>query len=325
MVVTAAGPLRLAQGAPAAPAPVRSDREEARTRFQHGVELFRDGDPRAALIEFRRAYELAPNFRVLFNIGQASFEAQDYPSAVLAFQRYLAEGGKDVPAARRAQIEGDIKRLEARLAHLTITTNVAGAEVLVDDVSVGRTPLPAPLVVGMGRRKLAVVATDRETQTRLVDLAGGDNTTIDLPFPIAKLANRPLPEAQDAPLPPAEGHVEPFAINDLGNQPHRTPWLQVGWIATGVLAAATVTTGFLALHAKNDFEHTLDQQLDARQTLDEQRSRTRRWALTTDILGGATIAVGLTTLAGWFFSRRGETSPVGVSLAMDGVSVSRRF
>ena len=103
---TLAGPrsgLVLSRAAP------RVEKDDPKVRFQHGVDLFRDGDYRAAVIEFRRAYELSPNPRVLYNLGEASLEAQDYPAAQSALRRYLDEVGKDVPPARRTQVEVDLR------------------------------------------------------------------------------------------------------------------------------------------------------------------------------------------------------------------------
>lgn len=317
-------PLGSAIAAPSAPATQDANtRDEARARFQHGVELFRDGDARAALIEFRRAYELSPNYRVLYNIGQASFEAQDYPASLEAFQRYLAEGGKEIPQSRRTQVEADLKRLDARLARLLVTSNVPGAEILIDDVSVARTPLTTPLVVGIGRRKISVAFAGRETQTRLIDIAGGDSATVDLPFPPVVAIARPLPGAQDAPLPPAEvPHAEPFLGDGEGPGSDHLPWLKMGAVATGVFAVAAGTTAFLAWRAHTDFDKTLNNDLDAKATLDDERQRTRRWALATDILGGATIAVGATTFIGWLATRQ---SSVSVSVVDRGFALAGRF
>ncbi|RYE85226.1 MAG: hypothetical protein EOO75_17190, partial [Myxococcales bacterium] len=77
--------------------------EEGRQRFKRGVEFFKEGDYNAALVEFRRAYEVAPSYRILYNLGQTSYELQDYAGALTAFTRYLKEGGAEVDAARRAE------------------------------------------------------------------------------------------------------------------------------------------------------------------------------------------------------------------------------
>ena len=76
-------------------------KQAAGEHFQRGVDLYNGGDYRAALIAFQRAYEIAPNFGVLYNLGQASAELKDYVSALDAFERYLKEGGDAVPADRR--------------------------------------------------------------------------------------------------------------------------------------------------------------------------------------------------------------------------------
>ena len=48
------------------------------------------------LAEFMRAYELLPNYRVLYNIGQVQLERHDYVAALHAFDDYLEQGARDV-------------------------------------------------------------------------------------------------------------------------------------------------------------------------------------------------------------------------------------
>src|SRR6266478_574081 len=107
---------------------------EARTHFDQGVLLFRDGDFQAAAIEFRRAYDAEPNYRVLYNIGQACNEAKDYACALTSFTSYLDQGGGEVQSARRAQLEQQIEKLRVRTGRLMVSSNVDGAAVLVDAV-----------------------------------------------------------------------------------------------------------------------------------------------------------------------------------------------
>jgi tetratricopeptide (TPR) repeat protein len=77
----------LAQSAPQGGAPQTAEAaREARERFQRGVELYKEGDYRAALLEFRHAYRLSPNPVVLFNIAQSHYELRDYAGAKTAFE-----------------------------------------------------------------------------------------------------------------------------------------------------------------------------------------------------------------------------------------------
>src|SRR5689334_21096548 len=62
--------------------------------FRHGVTLFDQKDFPSALAEFERAYALAPEYRVLYNIGLVRFQLGDHAGAYEAFRRYLADGGE---------------------------------------------------------------------------------------------------------------------------------------------------------------------------------------------------------------------------------------
>src|SRR5260221_8307208 len=141
---------------PPAAAPSAQAQDEAGAHFRRGVDLFKEADFRGALIEFRRANQIAPSFRVFYNLGQCYLELQDYAGALKSFQAYLEQGGKQIPKDRRAAVEGELKKLQSRVAHVEITSNVSGAEVRVDDDMVGTTPLAAPVLVGSGRRRISV-------------------------------------------------------------------------------------------------------------------------------------------------------------------------
>src|SRR5438876_6791259 len=91
-----------AQTASGGGTPSQATMDEAAAHFRRGVDLFKEADFRGALIEFRRANQLAPSFRVLYNIGQCYLELQDYGGALRSFQAYLSEGGKGIPRDRRS-------------------------------------------------------------------------------------------------------------------------------------------------------------------------------------------------------------------------------
>ena len=65
--------------------------------LNRGVELYQDEAYRAALIEFERAYEISPDYRLLYNIGGTKLQLQDFLGAARAYERYLTEGGDEVP------------------------------------------------------------------------------------------------------------------------------------------------------------------------------------------------------------------------------------
>jgi hypothetical protein len=164
----------LAQATP----PSKADLVEAHRRFQRGTELYEENNLAGALAEFRRAHALAPNYKVLYNIGQLCMLMQDNPCAYTSLSRYLDQGGTDVPAKRRDEVQRDLARLQSRVAKLRIFADKPGAEVTVDDVAVGTTPLSEPVLVGAGRPRIRVELGGYPPVTRVVEVAGMETASV---------------------------------------------------------------------------------------------------------------------------------------------------
>jgi hypothetical protein len=278
--------------------PTKAQRDEAASRFRKGIELYNEGDNQAALAEFKRAYALAPNFAVLYNIGQVQFQIQDYPGALSAFERYLSEGGNRVPAARRAEVERDVAKLKSRVAYLDISASVDGAEISIDDVAVGKAPLAKPVMVSAGRHRVTASRDGRVAATRIVEIASGDTVDVKLELPENGSSTAPTPVPAPGPGPdPATSTVlpggdtttpQPAAPDDKPG----IPW--IGWGITGALAAGATVCGILALSASSDLEEERGRQQTDADTLPDAGTKTTGLALATDILaGGALIAAGV--------------------------------
>jgi hypothetical protein len=170
-----------AAAAPAAHASPTDDAvAQASEHYGRGVRLYQEEDYAAAVIEFNRAYELAPNFAVLYNIGQSYYSLRDYAAALTALERYEREGGAQVPAERRPQLEREIRELRGRVAHVTLVTSVPGADVTLDDAPLAGGSEGEPRLVGAGRHRFAASKPGFVTAARVVDVAGGDTLTVRL-------------------------------------------------------------------------------------------------------------------------------------------------
>lgn len=259
-------------------------RDEAQARFRRGLQLYEEDDFRAALAELERAYELAPSYRIRFNIGQVRFQLQDYAGAIRAFQLYLEEGGDKVDPERRAQVESDIERLRDRVASIRVTTSEPGAEVFVDDVLVGTTPLESHVIVSAGRRTVTARLEGYLPVTRVVDIAGADSLDLRLilakPRPVEIRTSRPVatPEPTRVRAPWPESEARPV------------PW--EGWVITGVLAAGATVTGILALRASSDLKEKRETADVGSSQLDDAGSAARRYAIATDVLAAGALTVG---------------------------------
>jgi hypothetical protein len=292
------------------PPPVKDAKVDAETRFRRGVELYQDGDFAPALIEWRRAYDLEPNFRVLYNIAQVQYQLGDYASALRTFERYLAEGGVEIQADRRTAVEGEIAKLRLRVGRLDLSTTTAGVEIAIDDIPVGRTPLDGPVAVSAGRRRV-VASRGGQTVTRIIEVGGGDLVPLrlDLPDPSAGDLR---PATPLAPTRGADGGE--LAQTGTGPTAGARPGLWFPWATTGVLAAGATVTGILTIVASEDLEtqrETFGSTRAERESTDEKR---RGLALSTDLLAGAAVIMGGISVYMTFFQQ--DASPQGRARAV---------
>jgi hypothetical protein len=263
--------------------------KEATARFERGLALYDDGDYDAALVEFSRAYELQPTYKILYNIGKIERVKNDYSAALTQFRRYLEQGGAEIPAERREEVEKEIGVLKERVAQVTIQANVDGATVYVDDVPlcssrsfdsgcVGTTPLRGPVVVNPGKRKISAVKRGYQNADAQLTVAGGDQNTVRL-------------ELFD---------LRPRAVDT-------TPRDRaiVAWSVTGALAIGAGVMGVLTLNKKSDYDKDRGLPACANQAinsnscltdpaakLDSDKSSTKTFAAVTDVLTGAAVIGG---------------------------------
>jgi hypothetical protein len=291
-----------------APAEDPKRTEEARAHFQRGVELYKDADYRTAIIEFRRAYGLIPNWRIQYNLAQACSEVQDYPCAMRALEAYLAQGAAEIPADRRASVEEELRRVRGRIARVRIQTNRAEAEIFIDETSQGKGAPPAPVLVGAGRRRVSATLPSGQTVSKVIEVAGGDEPTVALEFP-------------DSPPPAAT----PKPIATQSEPPSKVP-LYVGVTVTGLLAAGTVATGILSLGAQHDLDNEVAKFPGSSSAIDSARTRGRTLAIVTDVLGGAAVvAAGITVYIALTTPSAKSSTTVGLAVAPGSLGLAGKF
>src|SRR5262245_38457027 len=102
-----------ADGLPGASMPTATidDVATSHEHFNRGVEYVHDGDLKGALIEFKRAYAVSPNYRVLYNLGQVANALGRYTEAQDYFQHYLNDGGEEISSDRKRDVETQLNKL----------------------------------------------------------------------------------------------------------------------------------------------------------------------------------------------------------------------
>ncbi|WP_394837569.1 PEGA domain-containing protein [Pendulispora rubella] len=253
--------------------------DEAQMRFKRGLELYDEQDFQNALIEFRRAYELQPTYKILYNLGQVCFQLTEYACALRNFEKYLKEGGPNVASDRRTEVERDIAKLQTRIGRIEIVTSVPGVDITIDDTYIGKTPLDASVPVGAGRRKITATKEGRAPLTRIVEVAGTESTRVTLDM-VSNVTTVTAPET------PSKW----------------TTWSTVGVIAAGGLAAVAATTGVLALKASSDLKDSRFAGNTPDSSTESQQSKVKTLSVVTDVFIGAAVATLGTTLI-WTFTR----------------------
>lgn len=258
-------------------------RTEASNHFRLGVELFQEGDFRGALMEFQRAYDTAPDARLLYNIGQAKLALQDYVGAMHSYERYLASS--TVQPERRAQVEQAIVAMRERTARVRVTVSRDGAEVTMDDVKLGTSPMKTPVLVNVGRHVFSARAPDGATAREAIEVVGGDvrDLKLELVAPVD-------PSLATAPVERGWAGGRRAAIS--------------GWSIGGALLLSGMVTGIMAHRAESDLDDLLDQPEPSHNAIADQKNSANTLSITTDVLLGAGALVAVAGTVAWLYRQR---------------------
>lgn len=290
---------------PADKTPTKKEVAEARERFDKALELYKvEGDFDTALAELLRAYDIAPSYQVLYNIGQVARTSRDYVIGLRALEAYLEYGGAKIEPGRRKKVEKDIRDLRGLVAEIELVTNVDGASVVVDDVEVGTTPLAEPLLVSAGRRRISV-SHDGETKTKMLTLAGREKRKVELLLPVPG----------SPPPPPDDDDDDEPSDDPKTGEPKKedADYTWIGWVVTGTLTAGAIATGVASLVANSSLEDETYVGNQPPDDLESQESTVTALSITTDILAAsAVVAFGVTL----YFTLSDDDEPTGATVGL---------
>jgi tetratricopeptide (TPR) repeat protein len=241
----------------AAAEPSDVQRETAREAYTRGQALFVEKKFAEAKAAFEQAYAAVPNPVVLLSIAESDVRLGNLEAALGTFQRYLAER-PDAPD--RAEVEQKIADLTATPAILVLSSEPAGAVIVLDGRNTGKvTP--------------AEIETPRGEHSVELSIAGHQKVVTPV---TARIGARHELHVTLQPEPPAPVAPEPLAPPpEVDGSPTTALWI------TGVVGAAGLVTGtvlgFMVLAERSDF--------DAAPTADSA-DRGERLALFTDVAFG---------------------------------------
>ena len=253
---------------------------EAREHFNRAQVLYDEGHPDAALLELRRAYQVKPNFRLLYNIGELSFTTHDYVGALRSFEGYLKEGGADVERAKRAEAESKLVTLRVLVGTVRVRANVPGAALSVDDEPIWQSPLDAAWMVNAGKHRISATKEGYLPASVVVAVLGGEEAAADVRLapvvPVGASGARPEPAPQ-----------APSRFTTLS-------WIGIG--AAGALTIGAVGFGVASIGARSDLKNITFAGATPSQAYTDTQDKADRDRVVAFVLAGAAVATLAPTL-----------------------------
>ena len=220
---------------------VAGEQEEAKKAFGRGAALYKENRFAEAGDEFRKAYQLRPSWKILFNIGQCSAAAKEYGLALEAFESYLSQGGDEVPKEKRMDVIEEMRILREMVGYLTVV-GPDGASVVVDGRVRGTLPLPGPVPIGTGVNHDLEIRDDNAVLVqRTIRVNSGKTLNMD-----TNETENPSPVPPTSPTEQVVADVDEHAPEEAVITEDRTKPLRIaGWatagLGVGALAAMAVT------------------------------------------------------------------------------------
>jgi hypothetical protein len=278
---------------------VQPDDATAAELLESGIELYREGDAAAALLDLEAALLADPSdWRILYFMGMALHDLGRYVEAGERLEAFLAKGGEHIAGEVRTEVEEVLGTVEKMTGKIVVDPDVAGAYVYID----GRHVKSGALAVDPGEHEVEVRAEGHQPFEETVTVKGGRTVVVEATM--LAHGQQEEPEEPPAPAPPAGDVPE-----DRAPIPAGVFWAGVG--LSGALLAAACVTGALAL-ATDDRYAAMDAGDDWRPV----RSRLVALSVAADALIGATAAVAAATVVMAFFTDLGrERSPARAAIA----------
>lgn len=269
---------------------------QARAHFERASQLFDLGRFAAARVEFEAAYRLVPDARVLANTA-ACFVAERRPvEALRRYRRFLSASGEQIAPSLRRRTEREIRSLRRSAGDMALGIEPWGAEIRIDGDWIGVAPLPWPVAVAPGPRRLEVRAPGHGSLTRTILVERDRQVAVTI-----VLAPRDAAQSPGAPDPYGNGGT--FRLDSGEDRPRRhslrAPLLWAGVGLTAALSAGAAVVGAITLGNEHEYARS-STTVERRRALYDD---TRRLSVVTDILIDAAVVAGIATLAYYLFGK----------------------
>ncbi|HEU5074638.1 MAG TPA: hypothetical protein VFU02_10700 [Polyangiaceae bacterium] len=270
--------------------------EAARQHFKAGVNFMQDPDGaryEEAYREFKAAYAASPSWKILGNLGIAAMKLERDGEAIDAMERYLNEGGKELPDDEREQFERDLSTLKSSVVRVTLTSVPPGAVVTDERIPVQGSSVTNRYTLENGQLELGI----RPGHHRMVARLEGYEDAVwefDASPGMGQSHAFELKVPAQAPAPATTSPADLMTGEAPRDMERPVPTgVYIGLAATGVFTAGATVTGIMALGKNSEFE---DENGENQEAAQDAYDATKTLNLVTDVLiAGAFVSAAVTT------------------------------
>ncbi|WP_437924576.1 PEGA domain-containing protein [Sorangium sp. So ce291] len=218
------------------PGPAEADAltDKARQLYDEGLAALNRSRWAEAHASFLAAWRIKRHYQIASNLGVAELRLGKHRDAAEHLSWYLREAPAE-RTAQRQRAEALLKEALAKVATITATTVPEGAEVTVDGVVIGRTPLPLPVFLDPGRHVIGAELGGYKPGQEQIEPAAGDAIGVALHL-VRSDAEAPAAAVPATAGPRAASEAGLAKLPDAAMEPPAAR----SWVPVVVLGAASV-------------------------------------------------------------------------------------
>jgi hypothetical protein len=152
---------------------------DARKHYEAGAALYEVNNYEGSLTEYRAAYDLSKEPRVLRAVAVCQKDLRRYSEAIASIDKLLVEA-KDLEPEFLEKVNADREILLPLTGLVTIEVSEPGAELSVDGRVVGVSPLATEVRVDVGERTFLAKKATMVDATAKVSIVGASKATVKL-------------------------------------------------------------------------------------------------------------------------------------------------
>jgi hypothetical protein len=218
------------------------DDAQIRDLMNEAAGKFAQGDWEGARLAYLRAWESRQHPAIAANMAAAEMKLGRYLQAAehLEFALHHLPSGK---SEKREAVQAQLSECRSHIAALTIIVTVDGAEIHVDQRSIGRSPFSEPVFLEPGHHSIEAIRPGFVTETKQIEAVAGGH--VDVLFELHEVPSVWL--HADVPKPAAPEPVSSRAA-------HEGHWRNLAIVGGAAATAVSLTVGIVFRVKSNDAE-----------------------------------------------------------------------